>query len=104
MAKEYLVCVQHKYQEEKGDYSNLKAMNGTLRASGVYYSNLTEARKDLKAYIAKQNKKGARTERKDLCGLGILVEFTEEEADRARVIKWFIKKRTVTPWEVVDKC
>ena len=102
MAKEYFVGVQLKRQENTGEYYNLKALLGTL-SRGRYYTSLTTARKELKEYIAKQNKKGARTERSVVGGIGILMEVTEEEAQGEKVVNWWIRGRKVTPWEDVDR-
>lgn len=98
MKKEYLVCVQEKYQQKDGTYYNLaKLMRGMKYST---YSSLDEAMRDLKKFIESKNK-GARTETQVVNGIGIDFVIDPETADDLTVVDWYIKCREVTPWEMV---
>ena len=97
MIKQYLVCVQQKYQQKDGEYWNLKALLGTSR-KGRYYTDLKQAITELQTYIAKQNS-GERTEKTVVNGIGIDMVIDAESAKDMAVVDWYIKVREVTPWE-----
>lgn len=100
--KQYLVCVQQKWQQESGEYWNLKALIGnSLKAR--FYNNLEEALEDLQKIIAIKNR-GERTETQYINGIGIEMVIDAETAKREAVVDWYIKEREVTPWvEVMRK-
>lgn len=100
MRKEYLVCVQEKYQQAEGTYYNLaKIMRGLKYSS---YPSMESAMRDLKKFVEQRNK-GARTETTIVNGIGIDFVVDAESADDLTVVDWYIAVREISPWEVVER-
>lgn len=98
MTKQYLVCVQQKYQQADGTYTNLGKLMRSF--SKPYYTSLDEAMRDLKQFVESKNQ-GARTETQVVNGIGIDFVIDAESAANLAVVDWYIKVREVTPWEMV---
>jgi hypothetical protein len=90
----YSVLVQCKYQEKQNEWTQI--------TTPWTCTTLAEAKKALKDFLKKRNG-GARTERATVGSIGILCEIDEETADELTVVHWKIKRRKVTPWELLEE-
>lgn len=103
--KQYLVMVQHKYQQSENKWSNVRWFEDGHR----YYNRKADAQKALKAYIKQHNKDfcygkdGKRIETSAIgCGLAVDLEIDKAMDDADRVVAWKIKVREVTEWSEVE--
>ena len=101
MTKQYLVCVQHRYQENENTFYNLRRLVYGFNG-GNYYLELERAKADLERYI-KDHARGERTETTQCGMIGISSHIDKETAYQHEVTNWYIKVREVTPWEEVEK-
>ena len=103
---QYVVAAQHRYMEKENRWYNVRKC---LEAKGTYYLTLKEAKDAIKAYVEKWNKphkydaKGERYETDAINGFGVTTVMDKRHDYDMEVVRWYIKKRTVTKWENVSE-
>ena len=110
MKKEYLVTIMFAMDEPENKWNYCAVYDPIAKAGQRYYGTLEEARGGLNRVLKKFNKAhtydndGYRIETLPVGG-GFSADIKPNKSvdDMNRIVKWSIKEREVTEWEIVDR-
>ena len=94
MKEQYCVLFQRGYEQEKNKYLN----GGMCYGMDSYFDTLEEAERCRDYIIEKEKTFNGTTY---INGMGITIEYPEDEKDMYKIKKIIIKKRMITEWEEV---
>ena len=107
--EEWIVGIMFAHNEKEGTYSNALYHYPGSKIGDRYCKSHEEAQRVLEYVYRKfnsvktYNAKGERYETRTEGHIGVTLVSRKEDDNRMRIVKHYIKKRTVTEWEIVER-